>query len=135
MLVLLGASAGVLILVGVSWALGQWRTAPLAEAAARERLALDEPDFAPVDWLFDETAGRALARDAGGDIALLFVLGDRLGSRRWRVGEKPVAVDGARLIIRLDEPSLKSVMIQAPDGDAAALWARQLQGDGAKLDA
>ena len=109
---------GVAALVGLAFLLGATKTLVLDEASAQERLAFDEPDFRVGEWMID-TGGRsaiALSSD-GGEVVVLFVLGDGLASRRFKVGGLPVSFDGRRLRIRLDDLSKPSVDLAVTDAE------------------
>ena len=120
---------GVAILVAVSFALGAWRSAPLDEAAARDRLAFDEPDFVVGEWLFgaDGKAAVAVSQD-GRELGLLRLLGDGLATRRIRKGAAPVVAKGAEIVIALGDPSIAKFRLKAADEKAAAAWAGRLSG-------
>lgn len=121
--------AGVAVLVAVSWLLGAWRSIPLDEAKARDRLAFDEPDFIVGDWLFgaDGKSAVAVSQD-GGELALVRSLGDGLATRRIRKGAAPVEARGADVLIALGDPSITKFRLRAPDDKAAAAWASRLGG-------
>ncbi|MEL6364010.1 MAG: hypothetical protein AAFR11_04125 [Pseudomonadota bacterium] len=130
----LALSALAVTLLGVlSAALGQWRSAGAGVETASERLALDEPDFEARDWLVSEDGRAALSSDGAGGFALVFALGDRLGSRRWRAGERAAAAEGTELRIAFREPGLGAATLQATDAAEAARWSRLLAGDADKL--
>lgn len=119
--------AGVIALVGLSAALGGWRSVTVTEALAADRLTLDEPDFAPAFWRISRSgeAAAAPSRD-GRDIALVFRVGDCLVSRRLKREAAPLRVDGALVIFKLGEPSRRTVVLRAPDPAAAAAWLSEL---------
>lgn len=115
--------AGIAVLVLVSWFLGALRTAKVTQEAAAERLAFDEPDFAQGDWLVgtDGISAAAVSAD-GAEGALVFVIGDGLGTRRFRRGGVAVERSGAILAFKTSEPSLPKVRVSAPDEATAARW-------------
>jgi hypothetical protein len=127
---LLISFAGVGVLVAVSWTLGGWRSAPVDAASAAERLAFDEPDFKPGEWLLsvDGRAAAALSED-GKEAALVFRVGDGLATRRFRRGAVPIERSGAALVAALKEPSKWRLRLIAPDEASAARWAGGLGGE------
>lgn len=122
--------AGVAVLVAVSYLLGGWRSAPVDEAAARDRLAFDEPDFNPGAWLFgaDGKAAAALSED-GREAAFVFSVGDGLSTRRARCGEVAVEAAGRTLTARLRDPSKWALKLSAGSPEEAARWASRLSGE------
>ncbi len=119
--------AGVIALVGLSAALGGWRSVPVTEARAVDRLSLDEPDFQPAFWRISLSgdAAAALSSDES-EIAVVFRVGDRLASRRLKREAARMRADGALVVITLGEPSRRSVVLRAPDPAAAATWLSEL---------
>ncbi|MCA8889228.1 MAG: hypothetical protein KDA46_10390 [Parvularculaceae bacterium] len=118
---------GVGLVVLISYFLGAWRSVKVTEAAAADRLAFDEPDFAPERWMIgvDGAVAAALAK-AGGEIALVFSLGDRLVSRRLpALAVKCSARDGT-LVFELGEPSKRAIRLVAASSQQAGEWARAL---------
>lgn len=120
---------GVAILVGVSWLLGGMKSVKVTSEAAAHRLAFDEPDFRVGEWFVgsDEKAAAAVSAD-GGETALVFSIGDGLGTRRFRHGAVSVERRGVQLDFRLREPSLRSVLLTAPDERSAEHWVLRLAG-------
>ncbi|MBY0422778.1 MAG: hypothetical protein K2Q06_10785 [Parvularculaceae bacterium] len=113
--------AGVAALVGLAFLLGATKTLVVDEAAARERLSFDEPDFRPEAWLVDGRGRSAVALSSDGtEAAVVFAVGDGLATRRFRVGAMPASAEGARLVVGLKDVSRPSVAIDAPDAAAAA---------------
>lgn len=123
--------AGVAVLVGASYLLGGWRSVSIDEAAARDRLAFDEPDFTPGEWLFgaDGRAAAALSED-GREAAFVFSVGDDLSTRRMRCGDVPVDASGPTLTAHLRDPSKWALNIAAGSPEEAARWASRLSGAG-----
>lgn len=118
---------GVLILVGVSYLLGAWKTVSVDEATAADRLRFDEPDFAPADWLIDRDGRAALAVNAAGETALVFRKGDEFATRRVRPGEGRVERDGAVLRVKpAGDHTLRPLSVDAGDPETAAAWARKI---------
>lgn len=119
--------AGIALLVAASWLLGGWRQARADAASAAERLGFDEPDFRPREWLVsgDGAAAVALSED-GAEIAVVFTVGDGLATRRMPRASARIAVEGAGVAIRLDDPSRRLVRLSAPDETAAKAWADAL---------
>lgn len=121
--------AGVAILVAVSWLLGAMKSIAVTEEAAKDRLAFDEPDFDAAEWFFgaDGKSAAAISGD-GSETALVFVLGDGLGTRRFRHGAVSIERHGAVIIFRTGEPALRSVKLAAPDAADAEQWVLRLAG-------
>ena len=64
------------------------RTKPVfTRENAAERLAFDEPDFNPVEWLDGNADGVWMAHNGAGEVALVWTMGDSLASRRYKAGE------------------------------------------------
>ena len=119
--------AGVAVLVGVAFLLGATRTATVDRDAAAERLAFDEPDFAAGDWLLDRDGRCAIALAVDGDeYAVVFAVGDSLGTRRLRKGARAVTTLGDRLVLALGDVSKRRVVVRAADDDEARRWAVRL---------
>lgn len=121
--------AGIALMVGVSWLIGAWRSTPVSEAAARERLAFDEPDFAPARFMVsgDGRAAAALSGE-GEEAAFVFSLGDRLATRRYRRGAFKVRREGGEVVAELADPSKPKLRLLARDAEEAADWAGGLGG-------
>lgn len=121
--------AGILVLVGVSYLLGGWRTATVTAEAAIARLRLDEPDFAPGEWMVGAD-GRCAAAVSGDrrEIALVFAVGDKFASRRFRRGAVSIEKQAAAIIFRMKEPSLRLVRLIAPDPASLEGWLLHLAG-------
>jgi hypothetical protein len=120
---------GVAFLVGVSWLFGAMKSVRVTCDAAADRLAFDEPDFRVDEWFIgaDQKAAAAVSAD-GGETALVFSIGDGLGTRRFRHGAISVERHGVCLDFQLREPSLKLVRLAAPDERSAEHWVLQLAG-------
>jgi hypothetical protein len=125
---LLISAAGVGLIVAVSAALGGLRSITLDEAAARARLALDEPDFRPTEIFIGADGKAAAAIGADGEAALLFALGDGLATRRLAIGAFAVAASGPAVDILLRDPSKRRLRLVAASAEAAAAWAGRLAG-------
>ncbi|MEO0400434.1 MAG: hypothetical protein AAF224_13545 [Pseudomonadota bacterium] len=119
---------GIAILVLISYFLGALRNAVVTEAAAMERIAGDEPDFKPTDWLIDSGGKSAIGVSGEGEAVIVFSHGDRLASRRFKTGERAVSHDGALITIALDELALKALSCAARDETTAAHWVGVLRG-------
>lgn len=127
---LLISLAGVGVLVAVSFFLGGWKSARVDEAAARERLAFDEPDFVPGDWLIGaDGKGAAVLSADGREAAFVFALGDGLATRRMARASARASSDGSSLRIILRDPSKWVLTIGAPSGEIAARWAGRLSNE------
>lgn len=98
----------------------------VTEEGARERLALDEPDFRPRRWLIDERGRAALAEGEDGDFVLVKRLGLDLAVRRFRPGAVKAAAENGALTIRLDDASLTKAVIEGGD---AVQWAVKIAGE------
>ena len=120
-LISLGAIA---LMVLAAWAAFRGHPNPLDETAARERLAFDEPDFAPQRWLLDGQGRAALAESDRGEFALVSRLGADLVTRRFGPGGARVRIDGDALIVAPHDPGARPVRIEAA---GAAEWARNLE--------
>ncbi len=121
--------AGIGVLVGVSFVLGGWRTAAVTEEAANARLGLDEPDFIPDDWMVGVDGGCAAA--VSGDrheIALVFAVGDKLASRRFRRGAVSIEKQAGVVIFRMKEPSLEKIRLLAANEADVERWLLCLAG-------
>ena len=96
---------------------------PVTEVEARERLALDEPDFRPIGWLFDRDGASVLIEGAGGDYALVSRLGLDLVTRRFDPATMKATEESGVLTIRPGDPGSRAIRLVSPD---AAAWARKL---------
>ncbi len=121
--------AGIALMVGVSFLIGAWRSAPVSEVAARERLAFDEPDFAPAHFMVSGD-GRAAAAisGAGDEAAFVFSVGDSLATRRFRLGAFKVCCEGGEVLAEIADPSKPKLRLVARDAEEAADWADGLGG-------
>ncbi len=119
--------AGVSFLVGVSYFLGAWKTIIIDIPSAEERLAFDEPDFMPVEWLLDKQGRAAAARNQSGETALVFRKGDQLASRRLNLEDLRIHVNGAVLTVKMrGDHTLPPVSIIADGDDLAVAWRDKL---------
>ena len=96
------------------------------EAAARERLSLDEPDFFPESWLFDDEGRAALIEGKSGDFALVFRNGADLVTRRFAAGGVAARAEAGALTVRPPDPGAGAVRMRSKD---AALWAHKIVGE------
>jgi hypothetical protein len=128
---LLISAAGVGVIVVLTYLLGAWRNVRVDETSARERLEFDEPDFQPAVWMVgaDGKAAAALSGD-GGEIAVVFALGDGLATRRMRRGAASIAARGSVVTILLGDATKSKISLPAPDAAAAAQWTARLRGTG-----
>lgn len=125
--------AGIAVLVLFAVVLGAWRTERLTLETAAARLAFDEPDLIPGrdstppgDWLIDRAGRAACALFADrGEMAVVFVLGDGLATRRLPIRRDIFNQVGAKLVIALNEPSRGRVMIDAGEPDRVRDWLQQ----------
>ena|SRR3990167_335107 len=121
--------AGVVILIGLAWALGATRSIAVTEEAAIDRLAFDEPDFRPGEWLIGADGKSAAAISVDGvEAAVVFAVGDGLGTRRFRQGDVNIEQSGSGLTFKFGEPSLRSLRLLALSESAAAQWVLRLAG-------
>ena len=118
----LGAIA---VMVFVAWFFFRAPAQSVNEAAARDRLSFDEPDFAPVDWLFDEDGRAALVEGMAGEFALVFRVGGDLATRRFSPGDVGALADKDGLIVRFSDPSVGPLRLRS---GGAALWAHKIAG-------
>jgi hypothetical protein len=98
----------------------------ITEATARERIAFDEPDFAPLHWLLDAQGRAALAEGAAGDFILISPQGLDVVTRRFRAGAAKVWEQAGVLNVKLLDVTLPKVSI-ADKG--AAQWAMKLTNE------
>lgn len=120
---------GIMVIVGVTYALGAFRSASVTATAAADRLCFDEPDFRVGEWLIgaDGKAAAAISAD-GGETALVFAVGDGLATRRFRRGAVGLEKDAAAIRFLLREPSRRAVRLAAGDETAAERWLSRLAG-------
>ncbi|MCB2113121.1 MAG: hypothetical protein KDD85_06175 [Parvularculaceae bacterium] len=120
---------GAAIVVVVTWLFGALKSARVTPQAASDRLAFDEPDFAAGEWMIgaDGKSAAVVSADAR-ETAVVFVLGDGLGTRRFRRGAVSLERDGAELTFRINEPSLGAVSIMARNDAEAEQWVLRLAG-------
>lgn len=119
--------AGVALLVFVAFLLGATRTLTLDRATAEERLAFDEPDFRPGDWLVGRDGRAAIAlSESGAETAVVFVNGDGLGVRRFPTGRLRIERGGDSVVVLLGDISRGKVAVAAADAAEAEAWAGRL---------
>lgn len=99
----------------------------VTEAEARDRLALDEPDFTPNAWLIDDNGRAALAESTSGEFALVKRLGLDLAIRRFRKGDMQIGDTKDDLVLKSGDVTLPEVRISNP---AAQDWALKLVARG-----
>lgn len=114
------AAIGLMVLF--AWIMFRTPLKPVTEEEARARLALDEPDFAPAQWLFDKDGKAVLIEGAAGDFALVSRLGLDLVTRRFPARGVKAAEEAGALVIRPMDPGSRAITVVAPD---AATWARK----------
>ena len=126
---LLISFAGIGVMVGVSFLLGAWKNAPVDAASAIDRLAFDEPDFAPARWMMsaDKRAAAALSA-AGGEAAFVFAQGDGLATRRLSHGAFKVEQEGREVIVSFGDITKPKIRLVAGGEAEAAEWAGSLRG-------
>lgn len=120
---------GIAILIGLSWALGATRSVAVTKDLAIDRLSFDEPDFKAGEWFIGADGKSAAASSANGhETALVFAVGDGLATRRFRHGSVSIEKSGTSLLFTMEEPSLRTMRLVAPDESAAAHWILRLAG-------
>ncbi len=117
---------GIAFVVGVSALLGGIKTMRVTAAAAAERAAFDEPDFAPGEWLVDIIGRAAVTRAETGELLLAFRLGDHVATRRGGAETFRPVQHGAEIILKLDEPGLGAVTLMTQSDAEAAQWVGRL---------
>ena len=117
---------GVILLVGLARLIFGVQSAALTRAAASDRLAFDEPDFEPAEWLVSESG--AVAVNQAGEAALIKPLGDGLVSRRFSVKDLRWRRDGLQLMIEAPDHAFSNLMVSASSEDEAQRWAARLNG-------
>lgn len=125
---LLISLAAIALMVGISWLMGAWRTIRVDEASAAERLAFDEPDFAPVRWMVGADGKAAAALSESGEAAFVFAVGDSLATRRPAPGAYRVSRDGEAVVAAIADPSKPAIRLRAASAGQAAEWAGGLGG-------
>lgn len=117
---------GVVILVALARVIFGKVDAPFALDAVRERLAFDEPDFKAVDWLIDESAKAALARNEAGEIAIVTAHGDGLVTRRIAAGRMRAHYGEGKLTVDpVDHTTGRAHFVT--DGETARAWLAHLR--------
>lgn len=116
---------GIIVMVIVVRLVFPKTAAPVTEARARERLALDEPDFEPCAWLIDAEGRAALAEGKAGDFVLVERLGLDLVTRRFLPGVAKAAEEEGALAVKLPDHTTPKVAIASRD---ATQWAMKLSG-------
>lgn len=115
--------AAIGLMVFFAWIMFRTSPKPVTEEEARARLSLDEPDFAPAQWLFDKAGKAVLIEGAAGDFALVSRLGLDLVTRRFPAGGVKAKEEAGALVIKPSDPGSRAVLLNAP---GAAKWARKL---------
>lgn len=121
--------AAIAFMVAMAWVFFRSPPGPVTEENAAERLAFDEPDFRPVNWLADREGRAVIAESAGGDVAIVSRLGLDLVTRRFPAGAMRVSEEDGALVVRPSDPGSRRLVIEA---DGAAEWARKINPAGAK---
>ena len=118
--------AGVTLLVLLARMLFGGGALVFNKAAVEDRLCFDEPDFSPADWIIDEAARAALARNENNEVALIVANGDGLAIRRFQSPDALSAryANGVLSLTPHDHTSRK-VTLSAPDIEAQPLEGRQ----------
>lgn len=119
-------SLGALVMMVLAvWLVFKTPPQMIAESSARARLAFDEPDFAPVEWVFDKAGGAALAEGRAGEYALVFRHGADLVTRRFGAGDGVAVAQGAALTIAQTDPGSRAITLRSDD---ASRWAHKISG-------
>lgn len=126
---LLISFGGVAVLVGLSFALGGWRSLALDETVVRDRLSFDEPDFIARDFFVSADGKAAAAISEAGEAVFLFALGDGVATRRLPRGAAKVKTEGKSVVATLGDVSRGKVKLAAADEAEAARWAGRLKGE------
>ncbi len=117
---------GVAILVVLARLIFGKVDTPFGLDSVRERLAFDEPDFQAVDWLIDEGAKAALARNEAGEMAIVTAHGDGLVTRRIAAGRMRAHYgDGKITVDPVDHTTGRTHF--AADSETARAWLAHLQ--------
>ena len=103
--------------------------APFTRSAAAARLEFDEPDFRASQWLVDEAAGVAAAKNANGERALVWRVGDGIVVRRLGVEQIDARDADGYLVIDLPDHTVPPLRIEM-DTDEALLWRGWLSSEG-----
>jgi len=121
--------AAIAVMVAVARLFFPTPAAPVTEASAMDRLALDEPDFKPRAWLIDHEGRAALAEGADSDFVLVKRVGLDLVSRRFRAEAVKAAHHNDELAIEFADTTLPRAVIL---NGGAAEWVQKLtmQDDG-----
>lgn len=120
---------GVAFLILVAWLLGATKSVVVTKESATNRLSFDEPDFNVAEFFISATGKSAAAISAdGSETALVFAIGDGLGTRRFRHGAIGVEKRGNAVIFNTGEPSLGEIQLVATDDNQADQWILRLAG-------
>lgn len=97
---------GIALLVFLARMIFPGGRANLTLELAKQRLQFDEPDFAPTNWVVDAGDGSALARNADGEVALVYVHGGDVATRRAPASTVQMSyADGILIIAKIDHTS------------------------------
>jgi hypothetical protein len=119
-------AAGSLIAIAGVAALTRWlngeQQQPLKNLTTVEKaLRHDMFGFTPVDMALADDGLAALARDPRGQLAILFVIGDRQVARRLDSRADQITRDGDTLTVQFADLGSEPRRLSLPDGKAA-LW-------------
>ncbi|MEM8937164.1 MAG: hypothetical protein AAGC77_12220 [Pseudomonadota bacterium] len=103
----------------------------LDAAAAQERLAFDEPDFKPTDWLVDAEGRAAAAVNTTGEIAIVRAIAGGAVTRRASSGQLNAGYDGALLLIQAADLGFAETRLMAASHEEALRWALRINGGSA----
>lgn len=108
------------MLVGLARFVFGQRKAGFDEAAIAERLAFDEPDFEPLEWLI--SASGAIAVNGRQEAALIKPLGDGLVTRRLDLRDLHIRREGSNLVVDGPDHTFSGMVVGAGDEHEAQRW-------------
>ena len=122
---------GILAILALVWLTGGLKTARIADAAAaRARLAQDQPQFQPAAVALSRDGKLALLTERdGGQLALVFATGSRLATRVLKPGNlRAAALDRTGTItLATDDFGRREFRLELADAATAADWAQKLE--------
>lgn len=124
---------GIALILTLVWLTGGRRTAAIATAHdAAAALAAPETGFHPAEIAVSATGDAALARDAAGHVAIVFVSGARLIARRLGrddiAGVTAMLQDNASVLLSIETRAFTRPRFALKlDAAAAAVWQRHLR--------
>lgn len=124
---MLVSALGVLLLVGIAWAMGFRAEPPLDAAAARDEAEGRLAGFRAADVALARGGRGAVLRGLDGSIALLLPLADGWVARRLKPGAT-ASLEGTAIEVALDEPRLRRVRLEL---EAVPDWLGSAEARGA----